>query len=84
MKREYELEKTIQKAIENTPEGKEIAFHFGSITGVVELVFEFPCGWAVKRNVLPGEAFGLIKGKGDCPEITITINPYDGLNIENK
>lgn len=84
MKREYELEEAILKAINSTTEGEEVAVRFGTINEVVELVFEFPCGWTVKRNVLSGEPFGLIRGKGEIPKITVNINPYGGHSAVNK
>ena len=78
--RESNLEKTIQEAIESTPIGKKVIINFGGVPKIIDVELSFAGGWIITQTIIPGKSLEFIRGETQYLEgITITINPYDGL-----
>ena len=78
--REFDLEKTIQDAIESTPVGKKVIINFGGTPQIIDVELSFSGGWIITQTIIPGKPLEFTRGENQyLKNITITINPYEGL-----
>ena len=80
--KEFELKKTIQKAIESTHVGEKVTINFKGIPQIIDVEMSFAGGWIITQTIIPGKPFEFIRGENQYLNgITITINPYDGIKL---
>ncbi|AYN09538.1 MULTISPECIES: hypothetical protein [Pseudomonas] len=80
MTREYEAEKSVSELISEKRVGEKVRIEFKGLPSPVTARFEFSGGWIVEQKLHPGMPLEFIKGDPEhLKNLTITIEPYDGL-----
>lgn len=78
--REFDIEKTIQEAIESAPVGKKVIINFSGLPQIIDVEMSFAGGWVTTQTIIPGKSLEFIRGENSYLDgIKITINPYNGL-----
>jgi len=78
--REFEVEKALKDAINETPAGKKVAINFRGNPQIIDVEMTFRGGWIVTQTIIPGRNFEFTRGEdGYLISIRITINPFSGI-----